>query len=81
LTAPTLESLISIMKDQVSSKELKTVIKAISGADVTKDDTFSDCRDVLSALRGDIVAMSKIVDKLSNNDIHFRSLIASLITG
>ena len=40
---------------------------------------LTDCHDVLKALKGDIVAMAKIADKLGNNDIHLRSFICSMI--
>lgn len=45
------------------------------------DKYVAECQDVLRALKGDIVAMAKIADRLQNNDRHLHSFICSMIKG
>lgn len=43
--------------------------------------TYLHCQDLFKALEGDLVSTASIGDMLQNTDSHFRSLIASLLTG
>ena len=75
---------MSILKNSFDDRDLKEIIGVLNSeykGSSGNPDIIEDCRYLLSALNGDLVDIARISDKLSNNDVHLRSLIASLITG
>jgi hypothetical protein len=79
-----LARLINILKRNASMEDLQAVMPLISDK-ITQFDinnmTYLHCQDLFKALEGDLVSTASIGDMLQNTDSHFRSLIASLLTG
>lgn len=51
------------------------------GFDLNDQNMIIDCKLLQKALNGDIISLTSLLDKLSDNDSHLRSLIASFVTG
>jgi hypothetical protein len=47
----------------------------------TNDMLYEHCQELFKALDGDLVSTASIADMLQNTGSHFRTLIASLLTG
>ena len=79
-----LASLINLLKRKATTGDLKTLMPMLSEK-IDKSDTndmlYEHCQELFKALDGDLVSTASIADMLQNTGTHFRSLIASLMTG